>query len=205
MKVVVIIVGIGQWEEYTKPLVLSIQKHEPTAGIIVVDNGNLLEKEMENIKWCTTDEIVSYAAAINVGTSALDGDEDWVIIINNDVICYKPFFKNLDSMRNNVLYGNKIHNKEHKHFTAPTNWIDGWLYAIPKQIFEKVGKWDEAFKIAGFEDADYCFRAHEMGYKIKSSRLSFKHLGYHIRKKMFPNYKRYKGNNMRYLKTKHGI
>jgi len=36
----IIIVGINQWEQYTKKLVEQIRKHEPYVEIIMVDNGS---------------------------------------------------------------------------------------------------------------------------------------------------------------------
>ena len=202
MKVAVIIVGIGQWEEYTEPLILSIQKHEPAADIIVVDNGgHYSDNYVDRVIWCAIDEIVCYAAAINTGIFALGGDEDWIIILNNDVICDAPFFKYLEQMDLKAVYGNTLHRRRHPQFMAPVRWIDGWIYAIPSS---GLLDWDEEFKIAGFEDADYCFRARKLGFSIQKSDLPFTHLEYHIRK-TFDNYRDHRIDNMKYLMRKHGL
>jgi len=218
MNVGVIIVGIGQWEEYTKPLVLSIKEHEPNATQIIVNNGcrytssdikNSLNVFTCNV-WKGLDTIkpVSYAEAINSGIKRAVNvfsykTPDWIIITNNDVICNAPFIEYLESLDTNSLYGNKIHTS-HKVFKSPTPWIDGWIYAIPYNILTHVGLWDKKFKIAGFEDADYCIRAYYKGFTTKKSNLPFTHLEEHIRKS-FEDYAKYKRENIEYLIEKHGL
>jgi len=205
MKVAIIIVGIGQWEEYTRPLIDSIRKYEPNIYIIVVDNGNNYPVYYNNVHFIITKKIVHYSVAINLGKSLVSDNADWIIVINNDVVCKAPFIKILETMNTKILYGNDVHGMKHPKFKSPTIWLDGWLYAIPKEIFDAVGEWDENFHIAGFEDADYCFRTYKLGYKIKESKLPFKHLEYHIRKKVVPDYPKHRMHNMKYLVKKHGL
>ena len=205
MRVGIIIVGIGQWEEYTKPLVESIITNEPYSRIVVVDNGS--ERKYPHYSGIVSetirvDKTLNYASAINTGLYGVL-DTDWFIVLNNDVICYAPFIKYLENLQDNIIYGNDLH-YSNKRFEPPCPWVDGWLYVIPKKIIKDVGKWDEKFKIAGFEDADYCFRAFNKGYGISISELPFTHLGEHIRKSFY-NYNQIRSENIEYLIEKHGL
>lgn len=221
MKSIVLIVGIGQWDEYTKPLVESIHKHEPDSVPLIVDNGmnycglnNNKYHEIERQHFFIANALadgtfyddhkpVSYAEAINHGLFILNEYPEWLIVVNNDVICDGPFHEYLEGLDEYRIYGNTLHYK-HRRFSFPTPWIDGWIYAVPRRVLEAVGKWDERFKIAGFEDADYCFRAFEKGFKVEESKLPFTHLEEHIRK-TFNNYPKHREDNMRYLIKKHNL
>lgn len=209
MSTAIIIVGVGQWEEYTKPLVKSIKKYEPDVDVIVVDNGNRIpseEKIISNIDFVVMNDVVNYATAINLGVQHFHvfGRHRWYLIMNNDVICDGPFVDYVNSLNSGTLYGNKVHNRNHKKFTSPTHFIDGWIYAIPRNAIDDVGYWDKEFKIAGFEDADYCIRAYKKGFNIVQSNLPFTHLEEHVRT-TFDNYKKHRLDNMEYLITKHNL
>jgi len=230
MNAAVIIVGIGQWEKYTEPLIDSILKYERDLIVICVDNGHKytgvqktewlgkgyvlwnkcsLDENSENILPC------SYAKAINKGLEVLwnfkerpaetgiPSNVEWVIITNNDVLCTGSFINYLKTLDKNTLYGNKIHSNFPK-FKHPVPFIDGWIYAIPVEAVEKIGFFDENFKIAGFEDADYCFRGAWKGYDIQQSKLPFVHLEERIRK-TFDNYRKHRLDNMTYLVRKHNL
>jgi GT2 family glycosyltransferase len=207
MKVAIIIVGIGQWEEYTKPLIESIREYESNVSIVIVDNGG--NYDLDQLAYFPVrvyhlvTPLVSYASAINVGLDILVGDEDWIIVMNNDVLCTGHFVEYLSKLDTDTLYGNNIHHKS-RYFIPKAPWIDGWIYAIPNKIFTEVGDWDENFKRASFEDADYSYRAVELGYKIGKSDLPFKHLQESIRK-TFDDFKQSRFDNIKYLMEKHGL
>lgn len=204
--VATIIVGVGQWEEYTKPLIESIKKHEPSADILVVDNGNKIpkiERMNTDVNFLVINDIVCYAQAINYAVQT-DFDFSWYVIMNNDVICTGPYLDYVNNLSDDSLYGNKIHHRKHNKFVSPTDFIDGWIYIVPTKAIYSIGYWDDKFKIAGFEDADYCIRAHYAGFKIKPSTLPFLHLEEHIRN-TFDNYKQHRLDNLDYLIRKHNL
>lgn len=209
MRVSVIIVGIGQWKKYTRGLLHSILEHNKDLEVIIVDNGGHYTSQrvlysgprFSNVRFVKIDELVSYATAINAGLRVLD-NPDWVIILNNDVLCTGTV--NLHDLRTDTLYGNRLHSWKVGFPNIDINWIDGWLYAIPYHIIKEVGEWDEKFKIAHAEDLDYCLMASKLGYKVGQSHLSFEHLGEHIRKTM-PRFKEVRGENKKYLYEKHGL
>lgn len=179
-------------------------EHQPDARLILVDNGSQYPEEFGDVEILKTEKILDYSAAINVGFAALD-DEDWVLIINNDVVCKAPFFDQLKELKTDAIYGNKLHlDFKLFHHTHLAPFTDGWIMAIPKEIIDAVGEFDTNFKIACAEDADYCFRAAKLGYKVKKSNLPFKHLRAKTRRG-FDNFRQQRLDNIAYLVEKHQL
>ena len=203
MNVAVIIVGINQWEEYTLPLIESIQKHEPGVKIVVVDNGSdpsYLELEADpptDSTFVYIAETVSYAAAINSGMSTAK-DPDWTIVLNNDVLCEGPFVDQLEWMHRRTLYGNQL------IAFKDLRWLGLWLFAIPRAVRERVGAFDEKFGVCGFEDCDYALRAASEGFETHKSNLPFKHFWGKTRWDI-PRYEDIRHENLKYLEEKHGV
>ena len=79
-----------------------------------------------------------------------------------------------------------------------------WLFAIPRHIWEVVGKFDEKFEVCGFDDADYCFRAAADGFEIRKSNLPFQHFGGKTRWDI-PGYENIRQANRNYLEQKHSV
>jgi len=202
MKIVAIIIGIGEWKKYTAPLIISILKYQPDTRIVLVDNGNNYPEEFENVDIIKTYGILDYSAAINVGFAMLR-DEEWVLIINNDVLCTAPFFDYIKGLKTNVVYGNNLH-QDFKLFHHTTPFTDGWIMAMSRELINSVGAFDTNFKIACAEDADYCFRAANLGYEVKKSSLPFKHLKAKTRRG-FENFKQQRLDNIAYLVEKHRL
>lgn len=218
MKIGIVICGLDDWEKNFFPLVQSILDTGVEAEIRLVGREPFpLEKFQEfNIKklMVVLGKLEGYAQAINYGLRSLllldDGSEhpyhaiyDWILIMNSDVRCDKSFIEELENLDPNTLYGNKIH-KQHKQTKMPIPFIDGWIYAIPGKIIDEVGAFDEEFKIAGFEDADYCLRAFDKGYVTRQSNLPFTHLEHRPRKKT-EGYTQIRLDNLAYLKNKHNL
>jgi GT2 family glycosyltransferase len=66
------------------------------------------------------------------------------------------------------IWWNRLHKDdprllEEKEFKA----ITGGCMVIRKKLFESLGRFDENYKYAGYEDIDLCLRANKAGYKIK--------------------------------------
>ena len=211
MEITVIIVGIGQWKEYTREAIHSVLRYNPNVDIIIVDNGSNYTtqkvlynvEKYKNVRFISSNNLLSYSSSINLGLRVIN-NPDWVIILNNDIVCTGSIEQELLKMDINVIYGNKLHKRKAGWPNIDLEWIDGWLYAIPYHIIEEVGQWDEQFKIAHAEDLDYCIRAKNLGYDIKLSFLPFTHLEEHIRKTI-PKFKEIRRQNKDYLYRKHGL
>lgn len=220
MKTAIIIVTMDKWEEYVIPYIKSIRDFEDST-IVVINNGmnrpipaHLLD-DFDNVivgnawKKYSPETPVSYAEAINHGLwwiSEIEkstGRFDWIVISNDDVLLEGEFSKWLRGIDINRIYGDRLHYSS-KYFDNKYPWVDGWIYYLHRTVIDNVGKFDENFEAAGFEDADYCWRAVEKGYHINKINLPFRHLKKHTRKEV-EDYKNKRLKNMRYLIKKHGI
>lgn len=57
------------------------------------------------------------------------------------------------------------------------DWVSGAALAIRKEVFEKIGAWDEGYFLY-FEDVDLCWRAKHYGYEVVvTASISVTHLG----------------------------
>lgn len=169
-----ITVGIGDWERWTLPLIDSIRKFEPDVPIVVVDNASDPPYPADPRVQIIRTRRTSYAAAMNTGIR-LAPESTHYIVINNDVLCEGPFVHLAEQQPQSVLAGNWLNRKFGRA------WIDSWHWCIPKAVRRVVGEFDEGYKIAGFEDADYCFRAEQKGFIIRQSDQPFRHLVGRIR------------------------
>jgi len=193
MSTAVVIIGIGDWEKYTLPCINSIMACEPRADIIVIDNGSE-PAYPRNIDVYRLDETLCYAGAINVGIDiAEERNNDWLLLCNNDVVFNKPFVEFIEMQHPEMLYGFYLHEIDGRQY------LSSWAMFLHKTIWNKVGMFDESFKPLGYEDADYCFRAVDMGDRL----CGLIREGFGIRHRSSGTKLPHK--NLEYLKEKHGI
>jgi GT2 family glycosyltransferase len=193
-KVSVIIVGINGWDEFTKPCIDSVLKHEPNIDLVVIDNDS--EPSYQDAAYIHRVPRVSYAEAINLGMKFAIGD--WYLSINNDVICNAPFVNKIDVLNTDAVYGRQIIT-EKGHI-----WLGNWLALIPRELVNKMGGFDKNFKKCGFEDADFCIRAMKSGYPTMPIDLPFTHLEGKTRWND-PDYPTVRQENINYFAQKHGF
>lgn len=197
MKLSIVIVGIDGWEDFTLPAILSIEKHSPSANLIVVDAASKVPYPTDNLP-CTVlrlDESSSYSYAINKGIEEA-GDSDWYLVLNNDILVYGEII--VDELSEDVIYGKQIlEEKGHR-------WLGLWIAMLSKKTIDLVGKFDEKFLLCGFEDADYCIRAFSKGIKTEFFQFPVKHFWGKTRWGL-PNYKGVRIDNINYLEEKQGV
>jgi len=200
-KVSIVIIGVNEWDKYTKVLLNDIKEHEPTATIICVDNGSQPAYPGCNIR---LEKTVCYAAALNYGISQAI-DSDWFILMNNDVRIQKPFIQKILELDSDKLYGFYTWND------VGAEYLSGWCYFLPQKIYKKVGKFDEGFTPMWFEDADYSIRTIKSGFELMELRREewgFVHLAIDRgveRREYMKKYSESRNRNMAYLKEKHGL
>jgi len=195
MMISVVIVGINQWEEYTKPLIDSIKRFEPGTEIIVIDNNSDEQYPFQRNIFRTNFRM-SYAEAINYGVEKTHGD--WILSLNNDVVCRAKFNYIVKELAQDAIYARQI--IEEKGYV----WFGNWLALIPRDVWKKVGEFDPQFKMCGFEDADYSIRAKKLGIDTKPVDLPFHHYWGKTRWQL-PQYPAVRCHNMEYLEKKHGV
>jgi hypothetical protein len=176
MKVAVCTVGIDGWDEYTKPLIDSLVKHEPMVTISVIANGT----EQDDEEWCyprdydtpacsvvitdTGSNRLCYGAALNLAKDKADGynggPHDWYIFLGNDTLCTGPFYNILKHTPPGVMAGSGIYQIIHYKY------ISGWGMVIPRSTWELVGRFDEDYIVSAWEDVDYAYRVQEAGLRL---------------------------------------
>ena len=170
MNIAAIIVGIDGWEQYTKPLVESIEKYEPDVAITVVDNASDPPYPIEEPNYhrfaITRTPRLCYSAAINWGARYFE--HDWYIVLSNDVLCTGPFAHLLAASGDGDLVGPLL--KQVHGFP----YLEGWAVCVPARAWQP---WDEAFQGSDYEDVAYSTSARQRGFGLIEDRgLPFVHL-----------------------------
>jgi hypothetical protein len=200
MSVSLIAVGIDPWEASTLTLVETVRRHEPSASLLIVDNlAETPYPKRAGARVVRSPARLCMSSAMNYGANYTKAD--WLVMMNNDLTCTGPFLHLFDNLRDDTVYGNDM---LVNWWNSGRSWLDGWIMAIPRQVWEAVGTFDPAFTYAGFEDADYCFRAEENGFKVEAYPFPFVHRELHSRFSM-PGYMAQRESNIAYLCQKWGI
>lgn len=162
MSIAVVIIGIGEWEQYTFPLIQSIKEHAGEhVNIVCVDNGSEPQyPQTDGVRMVKAFETMSYPAALNLGIFTA-GRNDWYIPINNDALFTKPFADTVEALDGNRLYGFATHEFGERPY------LSSWCMIISNWLLSNVGIFDEAFAPMWYEDADYCFRAVAAGFELE--------------------------------------
>lgn len=189
MTIAAIIIGIDGWERYTKPLIESIERHEPECAITVVDNAS--QVPYGSYEWpykaaLLRTERLSYSAAINRGKQRKDAD--WYIVLSNDVLCTAPFAETLARYGDGDLVGPLLKEIDIER-VGKVHYIEGWAVFIPRRIWDTIDGWDEGMKISSYEDVEYSHRARVNGFGlIEDTDLPFIHLDQKQRFYLVPDY-----------------
>lgn len=169
MNVAALIVGIDNWERYTRPLVDSIRRHEPDCAVVVVDNAS--EPAYPPAPWVARTDRLNYAAAIN-RAAALAPDADWLIALSNDVLCTGPFIEHLAQAGELELVGPRV-----EYIYGQWPYLMGWCVACPRGLWERLGGWDEEFVVSSWEDVAFSTAAIQAGARLlEEPDLGFVHL-----------------------------
>jgi hypothetical protein len=172
-----IIIGIDGWQEYTLPLLRSLNEHEPSCQWVVVDNGSARPYPTSEVAIRTTR--LCYSAAINRGKAHLEKiarPADWYIVLSNDVLCTGPFADILASYDGGDLVGPLM--KDELGFA----YLEGWCVCVPAAAWQP---WDERFLGSDYEDVAYSTAARQRGVGlVEDKSLPFVHLDqrqrYHV-------------------------
>lgn len=200
MKVAALIIGIDGWEKYTKPLIESINLHEPGCDVYVIDNGSQEPYPEHNGAKIFRTERLCYAAAINQAASLVNQKSvpDWYIVLSNDVVCTGPFISKL-MMLGDLAIGPEIC-MEHGQV-----WLVGWCVAASSRVWKMVGGWDPNFQVSSWEDVDFSTCVVKAGfYVVHDPSFPFKHLDQRQRFTIIEKYWESEVHNRDYFFQKHG-
>ena len=161
------------------PCVEAVRRAEPTADIIVIDDGVDWETEFWHLK--NGRQVIKgvkpfcFARNMNLGIQACAGD---VILLNDDALVETPFgFHELEeaskanpefgviSAVTNVV-GNLAQQPRDVGLREEARTLAFVCVYIPRSTIDRVGLLDERFISYGWEDNDYCRRVREEGLKL---------------------------------------
>lgn len=176
--------------------------------IILIDDGSPFQLDLVKHKINPPYAIVvkkengGYAKAVNTGLKLTKSEI--IIISNNDIVFEDGWFEALMGLFPKYDIGS-IRTEEQETVDAITeNDKFGSLWAMKREVYNKLGGLDENFGRGYFEDLDYHVRALKAGFKIgKSHRARVNHRGRATFKVVDNDNERY-NRNKAYFEEKHG-
>ena len=138
------------------PALLFYLRDFPYTKIYIVDNGN--QNISEKIKHPNIDVIVQpknigVAASWNLLCDTIFETNDYAIILNDDIYLGRKDWE----------IDNLLSNYEKDFYVTMQDWC---AFILPKSTYKKVGKFDEEFYPAYYEDNDYHYRMRLKGYNL---------------------------------------
>ncbi|EEF58244.1 glycosyltransferase family 2 protein [Pedosphaera parvula] len=191
-----IVIPVFNQLNYTQGCLESLRKTiSPDVVIVIVNNGSS-DGTTAFLSTCTSATIISNpenkgcAAAWNQGVKATTAD--WVVILNNDVLLSSGWLEGLvafaeqnglDIVSPGIREGELNYDLETyaQQFVNNTGKAvrfgvaNGICFMVHRRVFEKVGLFDENFRIGQFEDSDFFKRAQAAGFKLGTTGRSFIH------------------------------
>ena len=188
-----IILPVCDQYEFTKNCIDSIVKNTDTPyRLIIINNGNnpkthKLLDELEAAKNIETSIVhngrnIGWVKALNVGIEI--SDAPYVCFQNDDTIVTQGWLrKMIATLKSGEDFGminptwegrpssvsidryNAMLETGAKKFIK-TDWCRGFSALMKRSVIEKVGKVDEVYGLAYFDDVDYAVRAAEAGFQI---------------------------------------
>lgn len=173
----VVVVAKGMWpftEKCLNGLLQTWVSDDNRAEIVYVDNGTPVSEDSwaRASEWAFTCglpvkllrfvEPVSLAKAWNEGLSVTIGDK--LLVINNDLIFHdktwlQEFEKDLADPKVGATGLNGMS-------WSGTSFIQGSIFAMRRDIWLKIGQYDERFLFT-CEEVDYCKRIQDEGYELR--------------------------------------
>ena len=191
-----VVIPVYNQLDYTGRCLESLRIHgKGIREIIVIDNGsmNSTAEYLSGLDYVTVirnDENLGCAAAWNQGLSAASAD--WVLFLNNDVIVTSGWLEGMlefaeakpvdvvsPAIREGPCdydidsYAAKFVTRMKRHTRMGV--ANGICFAVRRTVFEKVGRFDENFRIGQFEDADFFRRVALAGFRLGITGRSFIH------------------------------
>ena len=145
--------------DYLLPSLIIYANDFPDVNIYVIDNGkqgikeDSIIKNISNLTILEQDENLGVARSWNKLCDIIFKDCDFALILNDDILLGRKKAEIESLLRLNQLKTGIIRST-----------IDWCAFIMPKFIFDKVGRFDECFYPAYYEDASYQYRMKLMGY-----------------------------------------
>jgi GT2 family glycosyltransferase len=127
------------------PAMLYYKIDFPNTEKFIVDNGNQNILEFIDAKIIRNNKNLGVAASWNQLCSAIFENHEYAIILNDDIYLGKTEWQIENLLKH---YKSDIYVSE----------MDWSAFILPKKVFDEIGKFDENFFPAYFEDNDYEYR-----------------------------------------------
>lgn len=191
-----IVIPVFNQLHYTQGCLESLRKTVPPGtSIIVVNNGSTdgtreFLAAQQDIQVIDNGENRGCAVAWNQGVNAFAAD--WTVILNNDVLLAPGWLDgmicfagqaNCQVVSPGIREGELNYPFEEyaREFTARMadaarfGVADGICFMVQRDVFERIGGFDENFRIGVFEDADFFLRARRAGFRLGITGRAFIH------------------------------
>ncbi len=176
-------------KQYLDDCFQSLEKVDyPNFEVVMVDNKSTdgsVEHVREHYKWIRVIEAPGnngFAVGNNIGIKNTKGK--YVFLLNNDTICTPDFLTNLVKVAesdptigiagswalDNRYRKYKYYLLKHKAFQGSD--VSGAVMLIRREMLYKIGLLDEKYFLY-WEDAEFCWRAILLGYKVMAVYDSF--------------------------------
>lgn len=190
----------------TKACLASLEHGRPDE-VIVVDDCSPIMVGLEGVDhYVRREENGGFPECANTGFAEANGD---ILILSNNDITYTPGW--LEAIVFPLLNGYDISHILVSDADGTTTEDEiteddyfGSLWAMNRNVYEKLGGFDKRFKKGTFEDKDYFVRAKRAGFRIgKNHNAYVNHVGRATMDKLYPNQEDFH-ENMKRFEDKYG-
>ena len=153
--------------DYLLPTLMMYSKDFPDVKVYVVDNGNQdiknhpAIKKYRNLEVMVQDTNIGVAASWNLLCEKIFKYNENALILNDDIYLGKAK-KHIEDLCNAKPI-----------LSVKRSTIDWCSFIMPKKVFQSVGKFDECFYPAYYEDKSYEYRMKLLAMPVKKNCLLF--------------------------------
>jgi GT2 family glycosyltransferase len=129
------------------PALMFYARDYPNTEIFVIDNGNqdIKISKIPNLKIIVSENNIGVAASWNKLCDIIYEQHDFAMILNDDIYLGRKEWE----------IDNFLTNYKKDLYISTQDWCS---FILPKKTFEDIGRFDEQFYPAYFEDNDYTYR-----------------------------------------------
>lgn len=171
-----VIVGIGHWDDLTKPFADGLQEHNPALSMVIIDNASPTPYPDYSQRVLRIDRC-GYGAALNAGAY---GNWNWLLCCNNDCVCSGDVTAIIHGLRTDTIYGNAWKYDYDGMNEGLPAVADSAYLLIHRKVWDRLGGFDPQMD-AAFEEIDLQIRALDTGYRVDVVDLPITHLNLHTR------------------------
>lgn len=191
-----IVIAVFNQVEYTKKCLETLYPSIPEkARVFIIDNGSTdgTGEYLATIPWITViTNVENKGCSVAWNQGVKEGAAEHVMIMNNDVVLPEgwldglasfAFGKSIDiaspALREGQLnYHLDLYAKDYMSSMENVMRLGdahGVCFLVRREVFNKIGYFDEKFRIGGSEDTDFFWRAREAGYTLATTGRSLIH------------------------------